>query len=187
MRRPAGVRWLANVDMAGPVPAHDPDMGPCWLWTGEKTEQGYGVITIDGKKVGVARWVYERAHGPLPDGYEPDHTCHDPTVCPPGPKCPHRACCNLAHLEGVTHRENVLRSGAPTAINAAKEECVHGHPLTDDPIRVNGVLWQGGTIYRPPKRPERRYCLICKTRARRESARLLLETAGGYGTQLTIG
>ncbi|MER6830931.1 HNH endonuclease signature motif containing protein [Streptosporangium sp. NPDC000563] len=180
--------------MAGPTPAHDPSLGPCWLWTGETTEQGYGVISVDGKKVGVARYVYERAHGPLPDGYEPDHICHEPKVCPPGPACVHRACCRLDHLEGVTHRENVLRSGAPTAINAAKEECIHGHPLTDDPIEVNGVRYPGGTIYRPPRRPERRYCLICKTiaataekRLKKEHARLLVETAGGHGVQLTIG
>ncbi|GHE31570.1 hypothetical protein GCM10017673_37890 [Streptosporangium violaceochromogenes] len=193
-RRLPGVRWLARIDMAGPVPVHRPELGPCWLWTGETNEQGYGYIVVGGRKVSLARYVYERAHGPLPEGYEPDHACHDPRVCPPGPECPHRACGNLGHLEAVTHRENVLRSGAPTAINAAKVECLHGHPLTGDPVRVEGVFYPGGTIYVPPKRPTHRYCLICKNREaaevkrlRRECERLLIETAGGAGEQLTFG
>ncbi|MEV7011783.1 HNH endonuclease signature motif containing protein [Streptosporangium sp. NPDC051022] len=193
-RRLAGARWLAQVNMHGPVPELRPELGPCWLWTGDTNDQGYGYIIIGGKKISVARYVYERAHGPLPDGYEPDHMCHDPSVCPPGPACPHRTCCNIAHLEGVTHRENVLRSGAPTAINAAKETCIHGHPLTFAPVVVDGVSYPGGTIYVPPRRTSHRYCLICKTRAaegetrlRREVARLLVETAGGMGEQLTIG
>lgn len=37
--------FWAKVDKNGPVPAHVPDLGPCWLWTGKLSEKGYGLFT----------------------------------------------------------------------------------------------------------------------------------------------
>lgn len=45
--------------------------------------------------------------------------------------CRNIACANPEHLEPVTQRENVLRGVGPTAINAAKTTCIHGHSLAD--------------------------------------------------------
>jgi hypothetical protein len=36
-------RFWAKVDKNGPVPAHRPELGPCWIWTGAKLG-GYGVF-----------------------------------------------------------------------------------------------------------------------------------------------
>jgi hypothetical protein len=36
-------------------------------------------------------------------------------------------CVNPDHLEIVTHRENILRSEAPAALNSRKTHCLNGH------------------------------------------------------------
>jgi len=38
-------------------------------------------------------------------------------------------CCRPDHLEPVTVRVNTLRGRSFSAINAAKSECIHGHPF----------------------------------------------------------
>lgn len=43
---------------------------------------------------------------------------------------------NVAHLELVDHRTNTLRSTGPTALNARKTACIHGHPFTPENTRV---------------------------------------------------
>ena len=67
---------------------------PCWIWQGT-LKDGYAIT--GSPRVRVHRAIYEREHGPIPEGYEPDHLC--------GVKC----CVNPAHLEAVTHAENVRR------------------------------------------------------------------------------
>ena len=95
----------------------------CWLWTAG-TNRGYGRVLIDGKNRTAYRVSYELLVGPVPDGLEIDHLCRT------------HACVNPDHLEAVTHRENVLRGTCPTAKNAAKTECVRGHPLSGENLRV---------------------------------------------------
>jgi hypothetical protein len=36
-------RFWKKVDKNGPVPAHRPELGPCWLWTGALVGRGYRV------------------------------------------------------------------------------------------------------------------------------------------------
>jgi len=50
--------------------------------------------------------------------------------------CRNRTCCNPAHLELVTGRENLLRGDTLAAANAAKTHCIQGHPLADDNLYV---------------------------------------------------
>jgi transcriptional regulator with XRE-family HTH domain len=82
----------------------------CWPWTGSLNGKGYGHVTFRSKGEGAHRVAYELSVKPIPDGLEIDHTCHDPKVCRAGSDCPHRRCCNPAHLEPVTHAVNVKRS-----------------------------------------------------------------------------
>ena len=90
----------------------------CWLWTKSLSKSGYGVMGIGSKNFRAHRLSYELYVGPIPDGLELDHLCSV------------RNCVNPAHLEAVTHRENVLRGNAPSAKNSRKTHCLRGHEFT---------------------------------------------------------
>ena len=68
---------------------------------------------IEGQsELGLAHVVaYEFTVGPVPDGLDLDHMCHnaDPT-CPGGRACLHRRCCNPGHLLPSTRSENMTRA-----------------------------------------------------------------------------
>ena len=73
----------------------------CILWTGAKTDNGYGLIRIEDKNVRVHRYVWEKHNGKIPNDLFIDHICH--TV----------ACCNIKHLRLATRDQNQAhRSGA---------------------------------------------------------------------------
>lgn len=70
----------------------------CIEFTGARTPRGYGTVTLPVYRVTLAhRAAYEMVRGPIPDGLELDHLCLNPP------------CVNPAHLEPVTHLENVRR------------------------------------------------------------------------------
>jgi predicted DNA-binding protein (UPF0251 family) len=98
---PAAARFEAHVFT-------EPNTG-CWLWGGALNEKGYGrsgrgelahkaAVCLDGREIA--------------DGMEVDHLCRA------------RACVNPAHLEVVTHAENIRRKPA------APPTCPHGHAMT---------------------------------------------------------
>lgn len=71
--------------------------GGCWIWSGAVQGDGYGVVRYDGRHWLIHRLLYTLYTGAIPTGAELDHTC---VV---------RRCCNPAHLEPVTHAENMRR------------------------------------------------------------------------------
>jgi hypothetical protein len=107
--------------------------GPCIPWTGRINVDGYG--TIGCRLAHRVAWI--DVHGVIPDGLELDHLCHDPEVCQLGSACPHRRCCNVEHLEVVTHTENIRRSGAANH-QRAKTHCPAGHAYADHGVTVDG-------------------------------------------------
>lgn len=70
----------------------------CWNWTAAKVRTGYGVFTIKTsdptRQQAAHRYSYELNIGPIPDGHEIDHMCHN------------RSCVNPGHLRPVTHKQN---------------------------------------------------------------------------------
>ena len=70
-------RFWAKVDRNGPVPAHMPRLGPCWVWTAS-TRNGYGQLTIDGRVPYAHRVGWQLQHGPIPDGLWVLHRCDNP-------------------------------------------------------------------------------------------------------------
>ena len=119
----------------------------CWPWTGALNGSGYGVISRGGSRVRgdviknalAYRAAWELTNGPVPEGLELDHLCRN------------KACCNPAHLEPVTHEENMRR--------AMRTHCIHGHEFTE----VN-TRWQ--------KLPNGRFSRVCLTcRAHRQQLR----------------
>lgn len=74
----------------------------CWEWTASRNAAGYGVL---GRKDGGSRLAhrisYEIHHGPIADGLEVDHMCHN------------TACVNPSHLRAVDSASNIQnRAGA---------------------------------------------------------------------------
>lgn len=117
--------------------------GQCWEWKGCKSV-GYGKISGYSKMHSTHRVAYTLWRGLIPDGCALDHLCRN------------RACANPAHLEIVTHRENILRGTGVTARNALKTHCKYGHEFTPD----NTYARQDG-----------RECLTCKRTLRRHRSR----------------
>lgn len=128
-----GERFWSKVDRsAGP--------DACWPWTAAiNPTDGYGYIGVGRKGEGMRgahRVAYEETYGPVAQGLDVDHTCHNGTDCPGGASCIHRRCCNPSHLEAVTHRVNMLRGNTIAARNAAVTHCPHGHEYTPDNTRI---------------------------------------------------
>lgn len=76
----------------------------CWLWTGAKHGNGYGMVRSSRSKSTplsrtflAHRLSYEHHIGPIPEDTEIDHLC-----------CV-KACVNPDHLEAVQHQVNVQR------------------------------------------------------------------------------
>jgi len=117
----------------------------CWEWQAAKAH-GYGSIGIGSSYDGTRRIArahrvaYEEYRGLIPEGLQLDHLCRN------------KGCVNPFHLEIVTARENTLRGDGPTARNARRTHCPHGHELAG-----SNIIWRG---------PDRRYrrCRACEER-----------------------
>lgn len=73
----------------------------CLEWTGcDDGRAGYGKLRWQGRMQYAHRLAWEDAHGPIPLGLEPRHTCDNPP------------CIDLANLELGTHAQNVADSFA---------------------------------------------------------------------------
>ena len=152
----------------------------CWMWRGgtlsEKRGREYGMFW-DGTRVVLAhRFAYEHFVGPIPDGYEIDHTCETPR------------CVRPDHLEAVTHRStsSAAASGRTTQIPRADRvnleinrpdcpKCGTPYTTTKNGARyckpcanANAREWTRRTGTSPGKAPgfrnrEKTHCGICGT------------------------
>lgn len=104
------------------------DESGCLVWTAW-IEDGYGRVWFDGHMERVHRVVWILANGPIPEGLQIDHLCHN------------RACCELSHLRLVTKSQNMQnRAGAP-AHSTTGVRGVRLHPNGKYQVRVaaNGI------------------------------------------------
>lgn len=70
----------------------------CWVWVGSLNPDGYGNFGVGGTTRRAHAVAWEIKHGSIEKGLQIDHLCRN------------RSCVNTAHLELVTHRENILRT-----------------------------------------------------------------------------
>lgn len=95
----------------------------CWMWQRSLNPNGYGQFRVDPVPAGprgAHRVAYLALVGDVPDGMQLDHLCRV------------RACCNPAHLEPVSNRENSLRS----PLRGGKSHCIRGHELSGPNVRL---------------------------------------------------
>jgi len=124
----------------------------CWEWQLRKARglRGgfYGFTSRMGEQTPLAahRLAHEVFTGPIPDGYEVDHTCLN------------TLCCNPLHLEAVTPAENKRRTherGRAQNQNTRKEVC--------------GKCGQPFSLVRPGRPGKtQRVCGPCDTEYQRE-------------------
>ena len=100
----------------------------CWEWTGTRNPNGYGTLSFRGRSYQAHRALFTSVKGKIPEGLVLDHLCRN------------RGCVNPEHLEIVTHKENTLRGVGLPSINAKKNECLRGHPLTKENVRTFKTL-----------------------------------------------
>jgi hypothetical protein len=96
-------------------------------------QHGYGLIhvRVDGKRrlLKAHRLIYEDATGETPETV--DHLCHDNATCDGGDDCPHRRCCNPAHLGPESRGGNSYRAQTGKRLR----HCRSGrHEMTEDNI-----------------------------------------------------
>ena len=92
----------------------------CWIWTARVDNFGYGHFKVKGRSLKAHRVAWTISNGEIPLDKLIDHLCRNPR------------CVNPAHMELVTHEENVRRGISPTAVNSRKTHCPKGHPLSGD-------------------------------------------------------
>ena len=105
-------------DLPERISAKIREEGDCWVWIGARDPLGYGRVTWQRRTVFSHRLVVQLLGGD--PGKELDHLCRN------------SSCCNPAHLEPVTHIENVRRGHGPKAVKdfyAGHLYCPKGHPL----------------------------------------------------------
>lgn len=139
-RRSLADRFWEKVDKAGSVPAHQPGLGPCWLWIAATTRGGYGKLAEGAPGNGwflahrVAFWL---ATGKLPNA-EAMHRCDNPSCVKAwadadGP----------AHIVEGTQQDNVADRDAKRRhylhvdpLGAVTKGSVHGQAvLTEETVR----------------------------------------------------
>ncbi len=110
---PLADRFWKKVDLKGPVPAHRPELGPCWLWTGVLTQRGgYGQVWVRGRgAVKATRVSWELHRGEIADGLLVLHHCDTPACIRPDHLFLGDALANMRDMDAKGRRVNAPMAG----------------------------------------------------------------------------
>ena len=96
----------------------------CWAWTATQNVKGYGFFYWNGRMRRAHRVAYEMLAKQIPSALQCDHICRV------------RNCCNPAHIDLVTSRENTNR-GDIGRIEKKKTHCPRNHPYSGNNVYVD--------------------------------------------------
>lgn len=129
-------RFWAKVNKDGPIPAHRPELGKCWVWTASHAK-GYGHLLAKNNKghpsyiySNRAAWLLQR--GPIRDELKVLH------------RCDHRGCVRPDHLFLGTCKDNtrdMIEKGRQAKMNG---ELCSNHKLTTAQVVEIRRLKAGG-------------------------------------------
>jgi hypothetical protein len=89
--------------------------GACLIWSGYRTEKGYGKVNVRGVAMRAHRVAFELTNGAIPDGGQIDHRCHNP------------ACIAPRHLRLTTQKQNQENRRGPVRSNRSGVRGVRAH------------------------------------------------------------
>jgi len=129
--------FWAKVRKDGPVPQHAPHLGECWLWTGARTQQGYGSFLFARKKQVASRVAFFLANGRWP---EPCclHLCDGGAL----------GCVRPDHLKEGTQLDNVADRDAKGRQRAPKGEACNLAKFTEAQVLEMRSLYADGMSQR---------------------------------------
>lgn len=135
--RPLAERFWEKVNKNGPVPAHRPELGRCWLWIAgiNVPRGGYGMFAL---RKGVIRRshrvAWELANGPIPEGLWVLHRCDNPP------------CVRPEHLVLGTPKDNTADMTGKGRANIARGSRRGGAKLTEaDVVAIRAARAEGAT------------------------------------------
>jgi len=122
-------RFWEKVDKNGPIPAHRPSLGACWLWTAGKFSNGYGAFSCDGRQMRAHRFAFFLSGRTFRAKEVTDHLCRQ------------RSCVRASHLEAVTQSQNIIRGMRPT-LTLMRTHCPQGHPYDAENTAYSKEGWR---------------------------------------------
>lgn len=121
---PIAPRFWSKINKDGPIPAHCPQLGPCWLWTGGTRQRGYG--SLSGLRAHRISWGIH--FGPIPPALL---VCHH---------CDNRLCVRPDHLFLGTHSDNSRDMVSKRRHRAATHPMPRGSASNNSKLKEDQVV-----------------------------------------------